>query len=383
MLAGMSAGVPVIAPGAKGPAQSPAESATGVVVFRRTGAVDDIDAIDEYSRRLVDALLARGIDVRYEAGGLAPVLGATSSPDWVLLQYNPFRYGRGGLALGLMRDALRLRRRNIALAIMVHEAWVPMDAPRRTLIGLWQRLQLRFLLRLAGAVMTSTEALARELGRGALHMPVATNVSPVATSPQAARDRLRLDGKLTVALFGRANDSRAYDYVDAAIAALSQTYGADHLVVLNLGADAPLPHVPPGVELRSPGRQTADELSRGLWASHMVLLPLTDGVSTRRGTLMAALAHGRPVLGLTGHNTDTVLTDAHDALALSPMGESAAFAQAAVDLAGDACRLQNLGDAGRRLYEARFDWPVLARDVDTMLRSLGRRQPAPAFVTKP
>jgi glycosyltransferase involved in cell wall biosynthesis len=352
----------------------------GVVVFRRTGGIDEIDAIDEYSRRLVGAMATTGVSARYEPGGLGPVLRSAEAPPWVLIQYNPFRYGRWGFAPRLVCDALRLRSRSVPLAIMVHEAWVGMTDWRSTVIGLWQRVQLRALLRLADGVMTSTEALAREIGHGAIHVPISTNITPVDTSQKAARERLGLDGKLAVALFGRGHESRALDHAEAAIAAVADKYGADRLAVLNLGADAPTARVPPGVEVISPGRQTADELSLGVSASDLVLLPLTDGVSTRRTTLMAALAHGRPVLGLHGRNTDTLLAETPAALALTPVGDRAAFARAAVELVGDQAQLDAIGEAGRRLYEEQFDWPVLARRVASVLEPLAAGVPEIVFV---
>jgi glycosyltransferase involved in cell wall biosynthesis len=127
--------------------------------------------------------------------------------------------------------------------------------------------------------------------------------------------------------------------------------------------------------VRDPGRLEADELSVHLWASDLVLLPFTDGVSTRRGTLMAALAHGRPVLGLRGCHTDAVLAEAPDAVALTPAGDRHAFSCAAVELAGDPGRLRATGDAGRRLYESRFDWPVLAQSVASVLRAIQTNAP--------
>ncbi|HZV73359.1 MAG TPA: glycosyltransferase [Conexibacter sp.] len=351
---------------------------SGVVVYRRTGDADGIDAIDEYSRRLVGALGVNGSAPRYVADGLSSLLASTGAPSWILLQYNPFRYGPRGFAPDLVRDARRLRHRSHArLAVMVHEAWVDMTDWRTTLMGLWQRAQLRALLRLADGVMTSTQALARELGRGAVHVPIAATIMPVPTSPAAARDRLGLGDKLAVALFGRANPSRALDHAEAAVAALTEARGADRLAILNLGADAPPFHVPPGVEVRTPGRLGADELSLHLWASDMVLLPLTDGVSTRRTTLMAALAHGRPVIGLRGRNTDAVLAQAQGALALTPAGDPAAFARAAVELTADGERLRALGDAGRRLYESHFDWPVVARRVASVLETTASIRRAP------
>jgi len=352
----------------------------GIVVYRFTGG---IDAIDEYSRRLIGALRANGSEVVYMSNGLSPLRSRSADPAWVLLQYNAFRYGKWGFAPGLVRDALLLqRRRGVRLSIMIHEAWVPMTDWRSTLMGIWQRAQLRTLVCLADRVMTSTEALAREIGRGAVHTPIASNITPVPTSRAAARERLDLGDKLTVALFGRAHPSRALDYAEAAITALADAHGAQRLAVLNLGADAPPLHVSPEVEVRSPGCQTEDELSLGLAASDVMLLPFADGISTRRGTLMAALAHGVPVLGLNGHNTDAVLAQAADAIVLTPVGDRAAFVRAVVELTRDPARMRATGDAGRRLYESRFGWPVLAGTVASQLDTMDHAGAATVAATK-
>jgi glycosyltransferase involved in cell wall biosynthesis len=353
----------------------------GVVVFRRTGGVDDIDSIDAYSRWLVDVLAAEGVEACYEAGGLAPVLRMAPAPRWVLLQYNPFRFGRAGFAPSVVRDVARLRRRSHApLAVMVHEAWIEMTDAKSSLIGAWQRAQLRTLLRYADAVLTSTEALAREIGRGAVHVPVPANITPVPTSHVAARERLGLDGRLAVALFGQDHPSRALDHAEAAIAALAEVHGHDRLAILNLGAGAPPLGIPRGVDVSSPGRLSNDELSLRLWASDIVLLPFTDGVSTRRSTLMAALAHGRPVLGSRGHNTDALLAQATDAMVLTRADDRAAFTRAAVKLTSDPVRLRAVGDAGRRLYESRFDWPVTARQVRGVLQTITTTRRRVVFV---
>ena len=85
---------------------------------------------------------------------------------------------------------------------------------------------------------------------------------------------------------------------------------------------------------------------------------------------MAALAHGRPVLGLLGSNTDDVLSAAEDALVLTRVGDRQGYANAAAELAADPLRLQSVGEAGRRLYEDRFDWPRLARNVAHRLEAM-------------
>lgn len=343
----------------------------GIVVYR---ASPGVDAIDEYSRRLVEALSTSGEDACYVADGLSSVRRSPGEPPWILLQYNPFGYGRWGVAPGLVRDAIALRRRTgIPLGVMVHESWVDMTDWRSTLMGAWQRVQLRSLLRFADVVMTSTQALAHEVGRIAIHVPVGSNITPIATTATAARDQLGLGDELVVTLFGRSNPSRALEYAQAAVRALAAARGPRGLTVLNLGADAPAFDVGTDIAVQTPGRLGARELSLRLWASDVMLLPFSDGLSTRRTTLMAALAHGLPVVGLRGHNTDRVLADHPEALTLTPVGDPGGFARAAVALTGDRDRLRAVGDAGNRLYAEHFDWPVVARKVTSALDPLSPR----------
>lgn len=347
---------------------------TGVVVYAADGGTD---AIDQYTRVLAAALSATGVAVEYAGEGLRGVLGAERLPDWVLLQYNPFSYARWGFAPHLVRDAIVLRRRGVAFGLMVHEAWVEMADWRSGLMGLWQRLQLRALVHLADRVLTSTDALAREIGHGAVTVPVPSNIPAGAVSREAARAALGLDGQLVVALFGRAHPSRALDHAEAAIAALAGEYGARRLMVLNLGDGAPAIRVPGGVEMRSPGFQEAQRLSLCLTASDLVLLPFTDGVSTRRTTLAAALAHGRPIVGLRGANTDAMLAAASGtAMLLTAAGDKDAFAREAVSVTRSPALMRRLGAQARELYDQEFAPDRVARRVATALGGVapaGRR----------
>jgi glycosyltransferase involved in cell wall biosynthesis len=343
----------------------------GVVVYRRRPR--GIDAIEQYSRHLIASLADRGLDCTYVADGVGDLAARLPVPDWVLLQYNPFRYGRAGIAPRLLSDIGRLQRRwRVPLVVMVHEAWIAMTDPKSVAIGAWQRAQLRLLVHNAAAVMASTERIAAELGSSAAHVPVGANIRPVRSTRAAARAALGLDGRLVLTLFGRDHPSRALDHAEAAIAAVAQTATDRPLTVINLGGDAPSIRAPEGVELRTPGALEPDQVSLHLWATDLALLPLTDGASTKRGTLMAALAHGIAVLGQRGASTDSVLTAAADALVLTPAGNREAFAQAAVGLAANPDRLTQLGAAGKLLYESRFDWPVIAARVASVIEGARR-----------
>lgn len=346
---------------------TPAEAARrGLVVYSATG---DVDAIDEHSRRLVAALRATGVQASYVDGGLRPARRSVECPAWLLLQYMAFSYGRWGFAPSLLVEALALRRAGARVVVLVHEGWVETEDWHSALMGSWQRVQLHLLVRIANTTIATTEALARSLGPDVEHLPVGSNITPLATTRTEARARLGLGDELVVALFGSRHDSRALDHAEAAISALERAGDGRGLRVLNLGAGVAPLDLAPGIAVDTPGYLPEGELSVRLTASDLILLPFTDGASTRRTTLMAALAHGLPVLASDGARTDSVLRSHPEAITLTPADDPGAFAAAAVALAGDGARLRAAGEAGRRLYDDRFDWPIAAARVRTAVRA--------------
>lgn len=344
---------------------------SGLVVYRKSHS---LDAIDEYSRRLVDAMADAGHSATYVPDGLRAVRAGAHQPAWILLQYMPFSYGRWGFAPTLVRDAMALKRKTGTLfGVMVHEAWVTMNTWRTCVMGSYQRLQLRSLLLLADVLFVSTGYLRAALGNRAVHLPVGSNISPTTMSRSEARRRLDVGDEFVVTLFGTGNPHRVLEHPEAAIARLAGVHGPRNVRVLNLGLGAPQPRVPPGVHVITPGGLPAQEISRHLLASDVLLLSFSDGISTRRGTLMAGLAHGIPVVGLSGVSTDDVLTAHPDAVVLTPVGDPGAFADAVLELASDPQRLAQTGRAGTALYRAEFDWPVIAERVTSVIASARQR----------
>lgn len=355
------------------PGLAPGPGRAGLVVYRKAVGAD---AIDEYTRRLVAALGDLGVPARYGADGLASARREHPRPGWILIQYNPFAYGRWGVAPGLVVEALRFRRAaRVPLVVSVHEAWVgPGDrgrAPwRSALMGSYQHAQLAALLRVADVVLAATEALVRKVGHDAVHVPVASNITPVEITRLDARGRLRLSrDAIVICLFGTGHPSRALEFAAAAIERIAAERGPAAIKVLNLGLGAPELGLRPEIAVETPGHLDGDELSVRLHAADVLLLPFTDGLSTRRTTLMAGLAHGLPVVGLYGPETDKVLTGNPRALTLTPVGDIDAFARATLALLDDPGRLRTTAEAGRALYASRFDWPITARRVAAALNA--------------
>ncbi|HSX23155.1 MAG TPA: glycosyltransferase, partial [Gaiellaceae bacterium] len=118
---------------------------------------------------------------------------------------------------------------------------------------------------------------------------------------------------------------------------------------------------------RTPGFLEPAELVRWLSATDVFLAPFTDGVSTRRTTVMAALQQSLAVVGTDGFLTDDILRNATNAMRLVPAGDSDSFVNAVVELSKRPESRVALGGAGSALYRAEFDWPVAARRVLSVL----------------
>ena len=92
------------------------------------------------------------------------------------------------------------------------------------------------------------------------------------------------------------------------------------------------------------------------------LSPFTDGVSTRRGSLMAGLQHGGATIGTSGIHTDDIMRRKNgQALLLSSVKDQNEFNAAVLSLAHDVALRENLGHEAYRLYHEKFAWEVIAK----------------------
>jgi glycosyltransferase involved in cell wall biosynthesis len=321
-----------------------------------------VDGIRDHTRRLAEALRRTGAaDVRMDLG-VRPGFTAALRPDddVLLVQYNPFSYARWGFAPWLPVELLRARRRR-RVALMVHEPYVPMRNLRWSLMGAWQRLQLWLLWLSAGVVLASIEPWTARLARWRPrrpihHLPVGSNLPDGRARREEARARLGIEpDEVVLATLG----SRSPGWLGAPVLAAAEAVAAAGwpASALLLGADAPdVDGLGDVLRVRRPGWLSEEDLAAALAAADVFLLPLADGVSTRRTTLMAALQHALPVVATRGHLTDRQLLEAGDALRLVPVARADLFAEAARALAAEPAARVSLGRAGRSLYERAFSW---------------------------
>jgi glycosyltransferase involved in cell wall biosynthesis len=358
-------------PDNRGPITS--ESSALWLTVLATEPSDKADGIHEYTRRLVATLNDRAdVEVacrnpRETSADLLPSRAGASPGQrpTILLQYNPFNFGRWGFAPWLPLKLWRLKRSKSRpkIAVMVHEMYYPISDWRSALMGGWQRVQFFAVRVLSDVAFTSVSPWAKALEshrprRPVHHLPVGSNLPDMRHARAAERERLGIrDDAIVLAAFGTGHPSRLLDYVaDAANRIASQGH---ETVLLNLGFNTPDVSVSPAVRVVTPGHLEEEAISAHLAAADVYLAPFTDGVSTRRTTVMAALQHGLSIVGTDGHNTDEMLRSSTNAMRLTPVGDREAFSRTVCELADDPDARVELGECARSLYEEEFDWSVV------------------------
>jgi glycosyltransferase involved in cell wall biosynthesis len=128
------------------------------------------------------------------------------------------------------------------------------------------------------------------------------------------------------------------------------------------------------------------DVSAHLMASDICVLPFRDGASFRRGSLMAALAHGLPIVTTKApvinspHTEDTSgllpkLVHGENCLLISP-GDDRALVEAVRQLM-DSPKLRKMLAEGASQLAKNFSWERIAQETVGMYRSILKQEDIP------
>ncbi len=376
----------------------------------------DPGGIGDYTQRLGLALVSRGhrVVVLNIAGGTfravplsgvqavfhrpqsgwgwrshAAVLAALAAtrPDVLHIQYQTGAYAMHP-AINLLPWRLRRMAARPRIAVTAHDLLEPYLFPKAGPVRAWVT---RRLLADADAVVATNgddaAGAARLLGRGAPPeiIPIGSNiaVAPPAGFDRAAwRARLGVPEEQTlVAYFGLISRTKGLGTLLDALAILP---GALRLLVVGGAASAPedrayaatiqrqIDALGLGARVLITGHCPAAEVSAHLLAADIAALPYSDGASFRRGSLLAALAHGLPTITtLPAGAAPAPLADGANVL-LVPPERPAALAQAIAMLAADARQRQRLASGAQALAQ-QFGWEAIAAQHEALYARLAAR----------
>jgi len=292
-------------------------------------------------------------------------------PDWLHIQYQTGAYAmRPGV--NLLPWRLRRLPGRPRVAVTFHDLLEPYLLPKAGPLRRWVN---RRLARDADAVIATNAADAaalRALGARPAVIPIGSNI-PVAPPPGYGRAawRARLgaaDGELLVAYFGLLSPSKGVDLLVEALAGLERPWRlllvggaatAPQDVAYAAGVRAVIERHGLAARVIATGHADPSAVSAHLLAADAAALPFRDGASLRRGSLLAALAHGLPVLTTppTDPEAAALLRDGEVTLLAPPA--PAALRVALARLAADPALRARLAAGGRALA-ARFSWDAIA-----------------------
>jgi glycosyltransferase involved in cell wall biosynthesis len=298
--------------------------------------------------------------------GLAHLRASLRSSDRLLVQYGPHMYGCRGMNLPLclwLRYACPVRP-----WVMFHEVAYPVlsgQPLRHQVLALVQRRMAALVARSAERLFVSTPAWEPLLARLApgcspIWLPVPSNLPHAAGHGAAAEVRRSLGADDTAQVvghfgtFGQGITALLDEVFPSLVAAQPDRIG----LLIGLSSEAFVERLLARYpvlrgRIRATGLLPLEEIAAHLTACDLLIQPYPDGVSTRRTSLMASLALGRPVVTTLGELSEP-LWQHSGAVALAPAGVATALFDTAEALLHDPRRREQLGSSGRAFYADHF-----------------------------
>jgi glycosyltransferase involved in cell wall biosynthesis len=350
--------------------------------------------VGDYTARLAAALCALGHKVRVLTSGLPGAKGTTepqasrrvrdwgfgcwravqaaveeSGADLLHIQYQAGAYQLKG-AVNLLPLWLRRRRPGLRTVTSFHDLRVPYLFPKA---GPLRGLAVRALLRGShGAIFVDSADLARAgPGPNRRWIPIGSNIPfapPAGYDRFATRRALGAEvGDLLIGYFGFLSASKGGSVLLEALRLLLNQGRSVRLVLIGAtsGATNPTDRIDVaatsalagrlGLESRlyATGYLAQAAVSANMLACDVLALPYEDGASFRRGSLLAALEHGRPIVtttpapGARGFGPRSLIPERH--FLPVPPNDPAALAHALTRLADDPELAARLGGEAKRL----------------------------------
>jgi Glycosyl transferases group 1 len=337
------------------------------------------DAVEEYCRYLGGALRDYGFEMELARApwvklGWPAALrelrqkAAAWRGQWVLLQYTALAWSARGFPLRFLRVVRVLRDSGARVAVVYHDV-EPFAGGRvidRARRGAQIHVMRRALLGSEAAVFTippERVSWGPPRRKSNVFIPVGANFPAAAENTREKKDRS--EWIPTAAVFGITGGDAGVEetqrIVEAVRFAVKQV-GKMRLVVLGRNSESSetrlreaLRDVP--VEIQVLGVVAAEEVARLLCASD-VLVFVRGPISSRRGSAIAGIACGLPVIACGSSETAPPITDA--GVVLIAREDKAGLGEALTRVLADEGYRMALAERSRAAHQRFFAWPAIA-----------------------
>jgi glycosyltransferase involved in cell wall biosynthesis len=337
------------------------------------------DGIADYCAHLQQALEPHGVALQLARaewpnnGWLAALRNLSRESrswrdKWVILQYTALAWSRRGFPLGALLSAAILRLRGVRCAVLFHEPWGT-SGPRRIdrIRCAFQNWTVRTLHRLSRkSIFTVPLNTVPWLPRDAEHsafIPLGPNIPEDLTNRSATRNQNGL--RKTVAVFCVSEPpyhQREIDEISHAVRSAEAVGIPLRVVFVGRGtteASGEIIRAFQGtqIEVSNHGLCEAAEVTRILSESD-AMLAVRGRLYLRRGSALAGLACGLPIIGYAGSAQGTIIDEA--GIALVPYGDPEALGAALRDVLLNSELWREMHEKNLRIQRDVFSWRVIS-----------------------
>jgi glycosyltransferase involved in cell wall biosynthesis len=336
------------------------------------GQLGDPGGVADYTSVLAGALSTRGVTVCiWEATtpgfrtSLEQALAACPGP--LIVQYVPNAFGWRGANVPFCRWLLRLRHRGHDVRVMFHEPYFYFGAhPLRNGLAIVQRVMASMLLGASTVTYLSTDTWRRYLtpyapaGAMFVTLPIPATVGQHRDAARESGWRSRLAGSDSVRLVGHFGTYGGHvtAILSPVLEQLLTTRANVRVVCVGQGSESyarryTIAHPSMAGRVTATGPLRTEDVAAVLRACDVAVQPYPDGVTTRRTSVMAALANGVATVTSSGALTERVWRES-GAVALADAGDARAHVEQIGSLLDDERRRVALAARGAEIYDSQF-----------------------------
>jgi glycosyltransferase involved in cell wall biosynthesis len=338
------------------------------------------DGVEDYCTFLARALAPRGVNLRQvrvnwdKQGWLGGLSGLRrDSANWrdkpVVLQYTAMAWSRRGFPLGALAALAILRRSGVRCAVMFHEPFRQTLGRRLIdrLRGVCQDSVVRRLYARADAAIFADPLenipWLLEHHAKAFFIPIGANIPIPSDRLSSAAGSADTRTVCVFCFSDPPNRDPEVDDIASAVRAAAMQGIKLRLILIGRGTaeakeriEAALSGTP--VELIVLGIRPAEEVSRTL-ADSDAMLCVRGSLYPRRGSALAGIACGLPIIGFSGAAQGTLLEEA--GIQLVPKGDRKALGLALIRVLRDQALRTELHNRSVCAHEQFFSWDQIAR----------------------